>query len=69
MAQPFGDSIVTVSIGVSGVAQLKNKETYSELLNEADDQLIIAKNSGRNCIGFKGRPFIHENRHPVAGSR
>ena len=68
MAQPFGNGIVTVSIGVSGDAPLKSKETYSELLNEADDQLIIAKNSGRNCIGFKGRPFIHEDRKPAGGS-
>ena len=68
MAQPFGDGIVTVSIGVSGVAALRSKETYSELLNEADDQLIIAKNSGRNCIGFKGRAFIHDERRPAFGS-
>ena len=46
----------------------KNRETYSKLLNEADDQLIIAKNNGRNCIGFKGRPFIHDNRRPAGGS-
>ena len=69
MAQPFGDGIVTVSIGVSGAAPLKSKETYSTLLNEADDQLIIAKNSGRNCIGFKGRAFIHDERRPAFGSK
>lgn len=69
MSQPFGNSIVTVSIGVSHCSELKGKETYSELLNEADDQLIIAKNSGRNCIGFNGRPFIQANRHPAAGTR
>lgn len=69
MAQPFGNGIVTVSIGVSGEAPMQSKDTYSELLNEADDQLIIAKNSGRNCIGFKGRPFIHEDRKPAGGSR
>ncbi|MBP3856045.1 MAG: GGDEF domain-containing protein [Ruminiclostridium sp.] len=67
MAQPFGNGIVTVSVGVSGSATLKSKNTYSELLNEADDQLIIAKGSGRNCIGFKGRPFIHEGRVPASG--
>ncbi|MBO6230406.1 MAG: GGDEF domain-containing protein [Ruminiclostridium sp.] len=69
MAQPFGNGIVTVSVGVSGAAVLKSKDTYSELLNEADDQLIIAKNSGRNCIGFRGRPFIHEDRKPAGGSQ
>lgn len=69
MAQPFGNGIVTVSIGVSGAAPLKSKDTYSELLNEADDQLIIAKNSGRNCIGFKGRAFINDNRRSAAGQQ
>ncbi len=68
MAQPFGNGIVTVSVGVSGSALLKSKQTYSELLNEADDQLIIAKNCGKNCIGFKGRPFIHDKRRPAGGS-
>ncbi|MBQ9484461.1 MAG: GGDEF domain-containing protein [Ruminiclostridium sp.] len=68
MAQPFGNGIVTVSIGVSGAAPLKSKDTYSALLNEADDQLIIAKNSGRNCIGFKGRAFIHDDRRPAGGT-
>ncbi|MBR1833222.1 MAG: GGDEF domain-containing protein [Ruminiclostridium sp.] len=62
MAQPFGKGIVTVSIGVSGDAELKSKNTYSDLLNEADNQLIIAKKSGRNCIGFGGRPFIRDGR-------
>ena len=65
MAQPFGNGIVTVSVGVSGTKTLVGKITYSELLNEADEQLMIAKSSGRNCIGFKGRPFIHENRRPA----
>lgn len=62
MAQPFGKGIVTVSIGVSGSAELKSRNTYSELLNEADIQLMLAKSSGRNCIGFAGRPFIREGR-------
>ena len=62
MAQPFGKGIVTVSIGVSGVAELKSRNTYSDLLNEADIQLMLAKRSGRNCIGFGGRPFIRDGR-------
>lgn len=65
MALPFGDGIVTISIGVSGIRALKDKETYSLLLNEADDQLVIAKKCGKNCIGYMGRPFIHENRREV----
>ncbi|MBP5604392.1 MAG: GGDEF domain-containing protein, partial [Ruminiclostridium sp.] len=67
MAQPFGNGIVTVSIGVSGPAKLENADTYSVLLNEADDQLIVAKRSGKNCIGFRGKPFIHESRRPSSG--
>lgn len=62
MAQPFGKGVVTVSVGVSGAADLKSRNTYSDLLNEADNQLIIAKKSGRNCIGFNGRPFIRDGR-------
>ncbi len=69
MAQTFGDSIVTVSVGVSGAKQLAGNNTYSELLNEADEQLMVAKSSGRNCIGFKGRPFIHENRRSPFGAK
>ena len=62
MAQPFGKGIVTVSMGVSGTAELKSRNTYSDLLNEADSQLMLAKKSGRNCIGFGGRPFIRDGR-------
>ncbi len=60
MAQTFGDGIVTVSVGVSGTADLVGKQTYSELLKDADDQLMIAKNAGRNCIGFKGMAYKHK---------
>ena len=65
MALPFGEGIVTISIGVSGIKKLKDTETYSLLLNEADDQLMIAKKCGKNCIGYMGRPFIYENRKAV----
>lgn len=64
MAQTFGKGIVTVSIGVSGSSELKGKETYSELLNEADDQLLIAKSHGRNCVGYRGRAFLSDTRVP-----
>ncbi len=67
MAQPFGNGIVTVSIGVSGVSEKVDREEYSELLKEADKQLAIAKASGKNCIGFKDRPFIHEKRRIAGG--
>ena len=62
MAKGYGDKAVTVSIGISSSKKLLGKLTYSELLNEADDMLMIAKASGKNCIGFKGRAFINEGR-------
>ena len=65
MAQTFGNGIVTVSIGVSGSAKLAGKQTYSDLLKEADNMLMVAKNGGKNCIGFKGQAFLHESRRPV----
>lgn len=65
MAMPYGNGIVTISIGISGIRELDGKNTYSDLLNEADDQLVIAKKCGKNCIGYMNRPFVHENRKPV----
>lgn len=63
MALPLGENgIVTISIGISPIVDLKGKETYSELLNEADIQLMIAKQNGKNCIGYRGRAFISEER-------
>lgn len=63
MALPLGENgIVTISIGISSIVDLKGKETYSELLNEADIQLMIAKQNGKNCIGYRGRAFISEER-------
>lgn len=66
MALPAGNGrIVTISIGISEIRVLDGKATYSELLNEADLQLMIAKQNGKNCIGYRGRPFIHELRRKV----
>ena len=65
MAKSYGDKAVTVSIGISSAKRLMGKVTYAELLNEADDMLMIAKSSGKNCIGFKGRAFINEDRRNV----
>jgi len=67
MAQPFGNATVTVSIGVSGISEKVDLSTYAELLKDADKQLAIAKTSGKNCIGFMNRPFIHDSRKPAAG--
>lgn len=63
MALPLGENgLVTISIGISEIVALKGRETYSVLLNEADLQLMIAKKSGKNCIGYHGRAFISEDR-------
>ncbi len=63
MAIPFGENgIVTVSVGVSMLAEADSEEAFGKLLNEADLQLMIAKSNGRNCIGYRNRAFIQENR-------
>lgn len=63
MSLPLGENgLVTISIGISQIVALKGRETYSVLLNEADSQLMIAKKSGKNCIGYRGRAFISEDR-------
>lgn len=67
MAQPFGNGIVTVTIGVSSASENVTREEYAELLKEADKQLAIAKAAGKNCIGFKNRPFISDKRRIAGG--
>ncbi len=62
MAIPFGDKgVITISVGISGISEFENDDTYSKLLNEADIQLMIAKSSGKNCIGYRNRAFIQQN--------
>lgn len=65
MALNFDKSVVTISVGISQIRELNGSETYSSLLNEADTQLMIAKRAGRNCVGYRGRPFISESRKIV----
>lgn len=60
MALPFGDKVVTVTLGVSSIGNIRNDNAFSVLLQEADNQLVIAKNGGKNCIGYKGRVFRNE---------
>ena len=63
MAIPFGDAgVVTISVGVSYIAELQNEETYSKLINEADTQLIIAKRGGKNCVGYRNHAFKREKK-------
>lgn len=63
MALPLGENgIVTISIGISEIVELKSNHTYSELLNEADIQLMVAKKGGKNCVGYRGRAFLADDR-------
>lgn len=62
MAIPFGENgLLTMSVGVSTVVELENAETYEKLIKEADIQLIIAKNGGKNCVGCHNHAFIQKN--------
>ena len=63
MAIPFHeDRIVTISIGVSEICDISDISIFSKLICQADLQLMIAKNNGKNCIGYRNRAFIQENR-------
>lgn len=58
MALPFDKEgrLVTVSVGVSSIAEGEFND-YSRLLKEAEDSLSLAKNGGRNCVGYMGNVF------------
>ncbi len=57
MALPFEDGKkVTVSIGVSSIVE-GDLSDYSSMLKEAEDSLALAKNGGRNCVGYMGNVF------------
>lgn len=57
MALPFENGkSVTISVGVSSIAE-GDFNDYSKLLKEAEESLSIAKNGGRNCVGYMGNVF------------
>lgn len=57
MALPFENGKnVTISVGVSSIAE-GDFDDYSKLLKEAEESLSIAKNGGRNCVGYMGNVF------------
>ena len=58
MALPFDKEgrLVTVSVGVSSIAEGEFND-YSGLLKDAEDSLSLAKNGGRNCVGYMGNVF------------
>ena len=54
---PFEDGkVVTITVGVS---ELHSNEVadYSQLFKEAEENLQVAKNAGKNCVGYGGRAF------------
>lgn len=57
MALPDGnDGIMTATVGVSSIAD-GDFFDYSRLLKEAEDNLALAKKSGKNCVGYMGNVF------------
>lgn len=57
MALPFEkEKKVTVTIGVSSIVEGGLKD-YSAMLKEAEDSLVLAKNGGKNCVGYMGNVF------------
>ena len=57
MALPDGnEGIMTVTVGVSSIAQ-GDFFDYSKLLQEAEENLTLAKNGGKNCVGYMGNVF------------
>ena len=57
MALPFeNDKKVTISVGVSAIVEEDFKD-YSALLRDAENSLMLAKNGGKNCVGYMGNVF------------
>lgn len=57
MALPDGaEGIMTITVGVSSIAE-GDFSDYSKLLKEAEDNLLLAKKGGKNCVGYMGTVF------------
>lgn len=57
MALPFEkDKKVTISVGVSAIIEEDIKD-YTSLLRDAENNLVLAKNGGKNCVGYMGNVF------------
>ncbi len=59
MALPFGNGIVTITVGVSDIFGIGEAD-YSKIISQAEINLDIAKNAGKNCISYKGHVFRKE---------
>ena len=57
MALPFeNDKKVTITVGVSAIVEEDFKD-YSALIRDAENSLVLAKNGGKNCVGYMGNVF------------
>lgn len=57
MALPFEDDRkVTITVGVSSIVEEELKD-YSALIRDAENSLVLAKNGGKNCVGYMGNVF------------
>lgn len=57
MALPFRDGKpVTITVGISSIIE-DDFTDYTKLFNEAEDSLSLAKNNGKNCVGYMGNVF------------
>lgn len=57
MALPFeNDKKVTITVGVSAIVEEDFKD-YSVLIRDAENSLVLAKNGGKNCVGYLGNVF------------
>ena len=57
MALPFeNNKKVTITVGVSAIVDEDFKD-YSALIRDAENSLILAKNGGKNCVGYMGNVF------------
>ena len=57
MALPFeNDRKVTITVGVSQIVEEEFKD-YSALIRDAENSLMLAKDGGKNCVGYMGNVF------------
>lgn len=57
MALPFeNDRKVTITVGVSQIIEEEFKD-YSALIRDAENSLMLAKDGGKNCVGYMGNVF------------
>lgn len=56
MALPFGNGVVTITVGVSDIFAIGEAD-YAKIISQAENNADIAKNAGKNCVAYKGHVF------------